>query len=115
MEFRGDCFDDTYHDVLQAGPFGVVVQYELAVRFRTPERGRSHSRVQRAQVVVQGVQVLEEIPRRRTEHLENLVVAGVLAELEERLAEQLEDVAGGNVCRGIPWIKNCYQIQSLQL
>lgn len=74
------------------------MQHQLAVGFGAPERGCPHARVQRAEVVVQGVQVLQEVARCRPEHLQYLVVARVLAELEERLAEQLQYVTGRYIC-----------------
>lgn len=45
-------------NVLQARPFRVVVQQQLAILFRTAKRGRPHARIQGAQMVVQGVQIL---------------------------------------------------------
>lgn len=58
------------------------------------EGGGPHARVDGGQVVVQGVQVLQEVTRGRPQHLQDLVVAGLLAEFEEHAAEQFEDVAG---------------------
>lgn len=63
----------------------------------TAERGRSHARVQGAQVIMQRVQVLEEVTWGGAQHLEDLVVARVLAELEERFAEELQDRVGRNL------------------
>lgn len=42
---------------------------------------------------------LQKVPGRSPKHLENLVVAGILAELEEHPAEQLEDFVRWNVCK----------------
>lgn len=110
VQLGRDRLHDPDHDVLQSRPLRVVVQHELAVRLRAAERRSPHARVERAQVVVQRIQVLEEVTRRRTEHLQDLVVARVLAELEERLAEQLQDVAGGNVC---PYGRKSMQIEEM--
>lgn len=45
-------------NVLQARPFRVVVQQQFAILFRAAKRGRPHARIQGAQMVVQGVQIL---------------------------------------------------------
>lgn len=56
--FRTAHLDDSDDDVLQAGPFRVVVEQQLAILLRTAKGRGSHSRIQSAQVVVQGVQIL---------------------------------------------------------
>lgn len=58
VQFLGHLLDDADDDVLEARTVRVVVQHQLAVLLRAPERGRPHAGVQGAQVVVQRVQIL---------------------------------------------------------
>lgn len=63
-------FDDTNYDVLQAFSFRIVVQYEGAIdTFGAAERGRLHARIDGCQVIVQGVQILQEILSTGAQHL----------------------------------------------
>lgn len=51
--------NNTDDNVLQARSFRIVVQYERAIRLLcASERGRSHSRVQCGQMVVQRIEIL---------------------------------------------------------
>ena len=89
-----------HHHVLHAGPVAVVVQHERAVgpARRAAEGGRAHTRVDGGKVVVQRVEVLQEVGQRAAEHAQDLLVARLLAEVEERLAEQLPQLLGVHPC-----------------
>src|SRR5699024_1475353 len=90
-------FNDPDDDVLETASLRVVVQYEGAVQaFGAAERWRLHSRVDGRQVVVQCVQVLQKVLRGGAQHLQDRVVAGVLAKIKKRSAEHFENLISGN-------------------
>ena len=101
VQLAGHRLHDADHDVLQPRPLRVVVQDGGPVRLphRASEGGSAHARVDAGQVVVQGVEVLQEVGGGGAQHLQDLVVARLLAVVEEHLAEQLQHIAGGNVWR----------------
>ena len=98
VETRGNSFHQANHDEFKARSIGVVMENEVADRvLRAAKRGRSHARIDCAQVIVQRVQVLQEVFGGWAEDGQDLVVAGLDAEFEEELAEQLEDGRGGKL------------------
>lgn len=44
---------------------------------------------------------LEKVPRRSSQHLQNLIIARILAELEKSFSKQLQDGIGWNICCGV--------------
>lgn len=64
--------DDADDYVLEARPFRIVMEEQLAILLRAAEGGSPHSRIQGAQVVVQGVQILIVAQREKGKRIGNM-------------------------------------------
>ena len=82
------------HNVLQSYSFRIIMQDHGTITFAltTSKWWRPHSRVDRCQMIVKRVKVLQEGLGGGSKHTENLIVTRFDAELEKHLSESLQDV-----------------------
>jgi hypothetical protein len=111
VEFTGYSLDDAQNDGLEAVAFRIVVEDGgFVVNFGAAERRRSHAGINGCQMVMQGVEVLEEGRGGGAKALEYPIVAGLDAKFVKESAEEFQNCRDIDPCKAKGFFSNFAQI-----